>query len=113
MATRLFRQEAIEARRDRLTGTVIAATPPRARVYGWLLAGVAAALAALLAFGTWSTRIAIRGVVAPAGAVARIHAPAAAEVLEVRAREGAPVRRGEPLLILSLAQGHGETGGDG
>ncbi|HEX8240318.1 MAG TPA: HlyD family efflux transporter periplasmic adaptor subunit [Allosphingosinicella sp.] len=113
MATRLFRQEAIDARRDRLTGTVIAATPPRARVYAWLLFALAAALAALLIFGTWSTRIAVRGIVSPAGAVVRLHAPAAAEVLEVRAREGAPVRRGEPLLILSLTQGHGESGGDG
>lgn len=113
MATRLFRNEAIEARRDRLTGTVIAATPPRARVYAWLLTGVAAALVALLAFGTWSTRIAVRGVVAPAGAVARLHAPGAAEVLEVRTREGARVRRGEPLLILSLTQGRGDAGGDG
>lgn len=113
MATRLFRQEAIEARRDRLTGTVIAATPPRARVYAWLLALVAAALAALLAFGTWSTRIAVRGTVAPAGAVARLHAPGPAEVLEVRAREGMAVRRGQPLLILSLTQGRGETGGEG
>jgi membrane fusion protein len=113
MATRLFRQEAIEARRDRLTGTVIAATPPRARTYAWLLAAAAAALAALLAFGTWSTRIAVRGIVAPAGAVARLHAPAAALVLEVRAREGARVRRGDPLIVLSLAQGRGEAGGDG
>lgn len=113
MATRLFRQEAIEARRDRLTGTVIAATPPRARVYAWLLVLVAAALAALLAFGTWSTRLAVRGIVAPAGAMARLHAPGPAEVLEVRAREGMKVRRGHPLLILSLTQGRGETGGDG
>ena len=113
MATRLFRQEAIEARRDRLTGTVIAATPPRARVYGWLLILVAAALVALLVLGTWSTRLAVRGIVAPAGAVARLHAPGPAEVMEVRAREGMAVRRGQPLLILSLTQGRGESGGEG
>jgi membrane fusion protein len=113
MATRLFREEAIEARRDRLTGTVIAATPPRARLYAWLLAGVAGALVALLVFGSWSTRVSVRGLVAPAGAVARLHAPAASQVIEVKAKEGVRVRRGDPLVVLSLTHGRGEGGGEG
>ena len=51
MATSLFRQEVIEARRDRLAGAVVAATPPRSGLYVWLLVGVIAAVALILAFG--------------------------------------------------------------
>jgi membrane fusion protein len=51
MNSPLFRQEVIEAGRDRLAGTVVAATPPGSRLYAGLLMLFAAALVALLVFG--------------------------------------------------------------
>ena len=47
MATRLFRQEVIEAKRERLTGAVVAAVPPGSRLYTILLGAVVAALVLL------------------------------------------------------------------
>ena len=42
MAEPLFRQEVIEASRERLAGTVVAAVPPSSRFYTWLVVGVVA-----------------------------------------------------------------------
>ncbi|MEA3038823.1 MAG: rane fusion protein, partial [Sphingomonadales bacterium] len=78
MATKLFRQEVIEAGRDRLTGTVVAATPPGSRLYTFVLAAVGAALVALLVLGQYATRVSVKGVVANGGGIARVHPPAAA-----------------------------------
>jgi membrane fusion protein len=112
MATRLFRQEAIEAGRDRLTGTVVAAVPPGSRLYTALLAGVVALLVALLCLGQYATRVTVKGVVANGGGISRVHPPAPAEVQEVLVAEGARVQRGTPLVVVSLTQGR-DAGGEG
>lgn len=112
MATRLFRQEAIEAGRDRLTGTVVAAVPPGSRLYTSLLAAVAAILVVLLCLGQYATRVTVKGVVANGGGISRIHPPAPAEVQEVLVGEGARVDRGTPLVTVSLTQGR-DPGGEG
>ena len=111
MATKLFRDEAIEAGRDRLTGTVIAATPPGSRLYTTVLAAVAVLLVALLCLGQYATRVTVRGLVANGGGIARVHSPGPGEVIEVHVAEGARVQRGTPLVTVSLTQGrdaHGE-----
>jgi membrane fusion protein len=111
MATKLFRDEAIEAGRDRLTGTVVAATPPGSRLYTTLVAAVVALLVTLLSFGQYATRVSVRGIIANGGGIARVHSPGPGEVLEVLVKEGAHVERGTPLLTISLTQGrdaHGE-----
>jgi membrane fusion protein len=110
MATKLFRDEAIEAGRDRLTGTVVAATPPGSRLYTALIATVVALLVALLSFGQYATRVSVRGVIANGGGIARIHPPAAGEVVEVHVAEGARVERGAPLVTISLTQGRNAQG---
>jgi membrane fusion protein len=112
MATKLFRDEAIEAGRDRLTGTVVAATPPGSRLYTLVLTGVAAVLIALLCLGQYATRVQVKGVVANGGGISRIHPPAAAEVQQVHVVEGQSVVRGTPLVTVSLSQGR-DAGGEG
>ncbi len=115
MATKLFRQEAIEAGRDRLTGTVVAATPPGSRLYTGVLCAVVAALIALLAFGQYSSRVQVRGLVSQSGGIARVYTPASAEVREVHVTEGAAVMPGTPLVTISMTQGRngGLGGADG
>jgi membrane fusion protein len=112
MATRLFRQEAIEAGRDRLTGTVVAAVPPGSRLYTAVIAGVVALLVALLCLGQYATRVTVKGVVANGGGISRVHPPGPAEVQEVLVAEGARVARGTPLVTVSLTQGR-DAGGEG
>lgn len=63
MPIRLFRTEVIEARRNRLAGTVIAAVPPSSRHYTSILAGVAVSILAVLIFGSYSTTANVRGIV--------------------------------------------------
>jgi len=112
MATRLFRQEAIDAGRDRLTGTVVAAVPPGSRLYTALIALVVALLVTLLCLGQYATRVTVKGVVANGGGISRVHPPAPAEVQEVLVAEGARVQRGTPLVTVSLTQGR-DPGGEG
>jgi membrane fusion protein len=112
MATRLFRQEAIDAGRDRLTGTVVAAVPPGSRLYTALIAAVVAMLVALLCLGQYATRVTVKGVVANGGGISRVHPPAPGEVQAVLVAEGARVQRGTPLVTVSLTQGR-DPGGEG
>lgn len=105
MATQLFRTEVTEARRERLTGTVIAATPPGSRLYTLLLAGVAAALALLLLVGQYASKVQVRGLVAQAGGIARVYPPASAEIRAVHVAEGQQVAAGAPLVTVAMTQG--------
>jgi membrane fusion protein len=111
MATQLFRQEVIEAGRDRLAGTVVAATPPRGRVYVALVLAVAAVLIAFLVFGRYASSAQVRGVVAFDSGIARVYPAAQGEVRAIHVRTGSRVAAGDPLVTLSLAQGAGGVGG--
>jgi membrane fusion protein len=111
MNSPLFRQEVIEAGRDRLAGTVVAATPPGSRLYAGLLMLFAAALVALLVFGEYSARTQVKGVVAYDAGIARVYPNAPAEIREVHVRSGQAVAAGAPLVTLSLAQGQGGVTG--
>jgi membrane fusion protein len=112
MATKLFRDEVIEAGRERLTGTVVAATPPGSRLYTWLLIAGVAILILILTFGGYATRVQVRGLVAQAGGIARIYAPAPGAVRQVHVTDGQTVAQGAPLVTVSLSQGR-DPGGEG
>jgi membrane fusion protein len=111
MTSQLFRQEVIEAGRERLAGTVIAATPPGARLYTGLLLGFFVLLALLLAFGQYSSRARVKGMVAYDSGIARVYPHAPAEIRQIHVRNGMRVEAGAPLVTLSLAQGEGGVGG--
>jgi membrane fusion protein len=110
MTVLLFRQEVIDAGRERLAGTVIAATPPRAKLYVWLLLAVALALAAILAFGQYPRRAQVTGIVAYDAGIARVYPSSLAEIRQIHVKEGMVVPAGAPLVTLSLAQGPGGIG---
>lgn len=112
MSEKLFRQEAIDANRGRLTGTVVAATPPGSKIYTWLLAGCILVFLGFLTFGQYSTRVEVQGVLTDRGGVSEVSAPATATVREVHVREGQTVRKGDPLVTVSLSVG-GSAGGEG
>ena len=105
MTAQLFRREVIEAHRDRLAGTVVAAAPPSARLYTILILVIAAILVAILVFGSYATSAQVRGIVAYDAGIARVYPSAAAEIRAIHVRNGETVRAGQPLVTLSLAQG--------
>ena len=110
MATALFRQEAIEGNRERLTGTVVAAVPPRSGLYTLLAIGFAALLVAVLVFGTYATSARVRGIVAYDAGIARVYPSSQAEIRQIHVRTGQRVAAGTPLVTISLAQGSGGVG---
>lgn len=107
MSSPLFRPEVIEANRERLAGTVVAATPPGARIYVLVILAVAAALAGTLLFGNYASQVEVRGVVAYDRGIARVYANTAGEIRQVHVQEGQRVADGAPLVTLALAQGPG------
>ena len=107
MADRLFRNEVIEASRNRLTGTVIAAVPPSSRLYTRLAVVVALLLVALLIFGNFSMTADVRGIVAYDDGIARVYPRSTAEVSAIYVKSGQQVEAGQPLVALAIAQGQG------
>jgi membrane fusion protein len=107
MTVQLFRHEVIEARRQRLAGAVVAATPPRSRLYVALVLAFAAIIALVLAFGQYASRAQVKGVVAFDSGIARVYPSAPAEIRSFHVINGMQVAAGAPLVTLSLAQGKG------
>src|SRR4051812_9331851 len=107
MTVQLFREEVIEAGRERLAGTVVAATPPRAKLYVGLVLAFAALVAAILVFGHYSSRAQVKGVVAYDAGIARVYPGTAAEIRAFHVRNGQHVEAGTPLVTLAIAQGEG------
>lgn len=97
--------EVIDAGRERLAGTVVAAVPPSSRLYTGLLLGVAAIVVAILIFGSYATSSQVRGIVAYDAGIARVYPSTQAEIREIHVRDGEIVAPGAPLVTLSLAQG--------
>ena len=110
MKQELFRREVIDASRDRLAGTVVAAVPPSSRLYTWLVLGFAAIGIAFLVFGSYATSAQVRGIVAYDAGIARVYPSAPAEIRQIHVRTGETVPAGAPLVTLSLAQGVGGIG---
>ena len=110
MASSLFRNEVIEARRDRLSGSVVAAVPPRSGAYAIVL-GVAGLVFLLVAlFGQFTSRTHVTGVVTYNRGFARIYPPQVATIAAIHVREGQIVAAGAPLVTLVMAQGRDQSG---
>ena len=105
MANKLFRQEAIDAQREKLLGEVSLARP----VPLWIFTAVALAFAlGLVAFSVWgeyARRERVDGFLALDSGAARLLAPEAGVVAEILAKEGDEVESGQPLIRLSFERG--------
>ena len=101
----LFRTEVIDASRERLSGTVIAAVPPSSRLYTMLLGGLALVIIAFLVLGSYATSAQVRGIIAYDTGIARVYPSAPAEIREINVHDGQLVAAGTPLVTLALAQG--------
>ena len=111
MNEQLFRMEVIDASRQRLAGSVIAAVPPTSRLYTGLVLGAAAIIILFLTFGSYATSARVRGIVAYDAGIARVYPSATAEVSQIHVRNGQVVAAGAPLVTLAIAQGAGGVGG--
>ncbi|WP_287980024.1 HlyD family efflux transporter periplasmic adaptor subunit [Sphingomonas sp.] len=110
MTTPLFRHEVIEAKRDRLTGVVVAAVPPRSGTYAVILALACAGFLLIAIFGQFSSRTHVSGIVTYDRGFARVYPPQTAEIRAIHVREGQVVAVGTPLVTISLTQGQDANG---
>jgi len=110
----LFRQEAIDAQREKLLGEVSLAHPVPLWVFTALALAFAVGLVAFSIWGEYSRRERVDGFLALDVGAARILAPEAGTVAELLAKEGDEVDAGQPLIRLSFERGtaSGVTSGE-
>jgi membrane fusion protein len=110
----LFRQEAIDAQREKLLGEVSLARPVPLWVFTALALAFAVGLVAFSIWGEYSRRERVDGFLALDVGAARILAPEAGTIAELLAKEGDEIDAGQPLIRLSFERGtaSGVTSGE-
>jgi len=97
----LFRQEAIDAQRERLLGEVSRARPVPLWIFTALAAALATALVAFAFLGEYTRRERVDGYLELDIGAARVSAPEASVVAELMVKEGDEVAAGQPIARLS------------
>lgn len=99
----LFRQEAIDAQREKLLGAVSAARPVPLRVFTALAAAIAIVLIVFAFWGEYTRRERVEGFLTTDVGAARVLASKAGRVEELLVREGEEVAAEAPIAKLSVA----------
>ncbi len=111
MALPLFRTEALEARRSQWLGPVLLLPRLSHTLFASFAALAVAALLALLAFGEYTRKARVNGWLVPQQGLVQVYAPQPGVVSEIKVREGATVRQGEPLVVVSAERQSTRVGG--
>ena len=100
MPDSLFRRESEQARSTRWLGRVVLIRPVSFTLLtAWALA-FSLALAAFFIFGEYTRKARVTGVLAPAEGVAKILAQQSGVIEAVHVKEGARVRKDEPMIVM-------------
>ncbi len=110
MSRQLFRQEAIDAQREKFLGEATIARPVPAWVFTLLAAGTALLLIAVAIWGQYTRRERVEGYLALDTGAARVLASDAGRITELLVKEGDEVRAGDPLAKISLDRTLGSGG---
>ena len=108
--TNIFRREVLESQQTSWIGEIQLIRPLSTSLLTGAVAIAAVALAAFLAVGEYTRKVRVSGVLVPDRGVIRLVPPQDALVLERHAVEGASVRAGEVLFVLSIDRA--AAGGD-
>ncbi len=98
----IFRPEVLESQRTSWVGEIQLIRPLSLAVLTAGAAASAIALGAFLALGEYTRKVRVSGVLVPDRGVIRLVAPQDAVLVESRVTEGASVRAGDVLFVLSL-----------
>ena len=102
MPRQLFRQEAIDAQREKFLGEATIARPVPFWVFTLLAAGIAVLLIVVAVWGQYQRRERVEGYLALDTGAARVLIPDAGRVTELMVREGDTVQAGDALARISL-----------
>jgi membrane fusion protein len=98
----LFRQEAIDAQREKFLGDATIARPVPFWVFTLLAAGTAVLLIAVALWGQYTRRERVEGYLALDTGAARVLIPDAGRVTELLVKEGDEVKAGDAMAKISL-----------
>lgn len=98
----LFRQEAIDAQREKVFGELARARPVPTWIFTAVALGFAAALVAFSIWGEYARRERVDGFLALDAGAARILAAEAGTVAELLVKEGDEIQTGAPLVRMSF-----------
>jgi membrane fusion protein len=108
-ARSLFRQEAIDAQREKLLGELSTARPVPMWIFTLLAASFAIACVVFAFVGEYTRRERVEGFLAGDVGAARILSPQAGTVTQLLVKEGDEVATGSPIALLKLE--HSQSGG--
>ena len=107
MPRQLFRQEAIEAQREKFLGEATIARPVPFWVFTVLAAGTAILLISVAVWGQYTRRERVEGYLALDTGAARVLFPDAGRVSDLLVKEGDEVKAGDALAKISLERSTG------
>ena len=102
MPRQLFRQEAIDAQREKFLGEATIARPVPFWVFTTLAAGIAVLLVSVAVWGQYTRRERVEGYVALDTGAARVLTPDAGRISELLVKEGDEVAAGDAIARVSL-----------
>lgn len=102
MPRQLFRQEAIDAQREKFLGEATIARPVPFWVFTTLAAGIAILLIVVAVWGQYTRRERVEGYLALDTGAARVLVQDSGRVSELMVKEGDEVKAGDPLAKISL-----------
>jgi membrane fusion protein len=101
-ARQLFRQEAIDAQREKFLGEATIARPVPAWVFTLLATGTAALLIIVAVWGQYTRRERVEGYLALDTGAARVLVADTGRITDLLVKEGDEVKAGDPLAKISL-----------
>jgi len=107
MSRQLFRQEAIDAQREKFLGEATIARPVPGWVFTLLAAGVAFLVIAVSIWGQYTRRERVEGYLALDTGAARVLVPDSGRITELLIKEGDEVKAGDAMAKVSLDRATG------
>lgn len=101
MRSTLFRQQALDAQRGQQFGDVALARPLALSLLTWAGAAIALGLLLFGCLAEYTRKTHVSGYLVPTHGLIKVHAPQAGTLVDKRVEEGARVRRGDALFVLS------------